>query len=163
METKKIRDLQKGKFFNEGIAHFPLFHTDIAVYLDFDVSLAYAEKCIEHLESLSDDIINAFCSGAVRYCESFRDLFDELEIDIPDGISGRDILRYIEPKAIIIEKPLDDDPAFHMECACAWEVEHALEWSVRGNTVLFVGEFGDENPWRDIEYFKNASWNYEEF
>ncbi len=162
METRKIQNLHKGRFFNEGIIYFPLFDTDIAVYMDFDVPLAYAEKCIDHLENLSDDVINAFCIGAVRYCESFRDLFDELEVDIPEGINGREILRYIEPKVIIIEKPLGNEPAFHMECTCAWEIEHALEWSVRGNTVLFVGEFCDENPWRDIEYFKGASWNYAE-
>jgi hypothetical protein len=37
-----------------------------------------------------------------------------------------------------------------------------MEWSVRGNTVLFVGEFADESPWRDIEYFRSNSWNYAE-
>ena len=162
METKKIRNLHKSNLFNEGIAFFPLFGTDIAVYVDFDAPLHYADKCVEHLENLSDGMIDALCKGSVNYCESFRDLFDELEIAIPEGIKGRDILPYIEPKAMIIENPLGNEPAFHMECACKWEIEHAMEWSVRGNTVLFVGEFADESPWRDIEYFRSNSWNYAE-
>lgn len=115
METKKIRNLHKSNLFNEGIAFFPLFGTDIEVYVDFDAPLHYADKCVEHLENLSDGMIDALCKGSVDYCESFRDLFDELEIDIPEGIEGRDILPYIEPKAMIIENPLGDEPAFHME------------------------------------------------
>lgn len=162
METQKIRNLRKGEFFYEGIIFFPLFNRDIAVYVHFDVPLEYADKCVEHLENLSDEMINSFCKGAINYCESFREFFDELEIDIPENLKGRDILKYIEPKAMIIENPQENEQAFHMECYCDWELEHALEWTVRGNEVLYVGEFHNESPWCEKEYFKNASWNYAE-
>lgn len=160
METAKIKNLHKGRFANEGEIYFPLFDTNILVYVDFDVPLTYADKCVTHLETLSDSVIEALCKGAVNYCESFRDFFEECEIDIPEGMNGRDILKYITPKILIIEAPAEDIPAFHMECSCEWEIEHAMEWTVRGDEVLYVGGFGDEHPWRDREYFKNASWNY---
>lgn len=162
METKKIKNLQKGRFMNEGIAFFPLFDKNISVHIDFDVSHEYADLCVELLENLSDKTIDAFCKGAVNYCESFRDLFDELEISIPENLESRDILKYIDPQVMIIECPQGKEPAFHMECSCEWEIEHALEWTVRGDEVLYVGAFGDEQPWRSREYFKNASWNYAE-
>lgn len=162
MENTKIKNWHKGKFANEGKIFFPLFNTEIDIFVDYDVPPEYAEKCVEHLEKLSDGTIEAFCRGAINYCESFREFFDDFEIEIPENIKGRDILPYITPKVMMIELPQGEEPAFHMECACEWEIEHALEWTVRGNEVLYVGGFGDERPWRDREYFKNASWNYAE-
>ena len=158
----KIRDFHKGQFANEGKVYFPLFDRDIKICIDFDVPMDYAVKCVEHLESLNDRIIADFCKGAVKYCEDFRDLFEECDIDIPENITGRDILKYITPQIMIVEKPEGEEAAYHMECWCDWEEEHALEWTVRGNELLYVGSFSDERPWRDREYFKNASWNYAE-
>lgn len=60
----------------------------------------YAEKCIEHFNSLPDDVIDKICGGIVESCEeeyeiiSVRDILDycwfyDMTVDIPenDGIS----------------------------------------------------------------------------
>ena len=60
----------------------------------------YAEKCIEHFNSLSDDVIDKICEGIVESCEeeyeiiSVRDILDycwfyDMTVDVPenDGIS----------------------------------------------------------------------------
>lgn len=162
MDTAKIKDIKKGEFAYEGKAFFPLFNQEIEVYIDFDVPMDYADTCVEHLENLKDCTIDGLCKGAVNYCEEFRDLLEEIDVAVPEGIQDRDILQYIYPQIMIIRVPQGNEPAFHFECNCEWEPEHGLEWTVRGDETLYVGGFGDERPWSDREYFKNASWNYAE-
>lgn len=161
VKPRNIKDFHKGKYANIGIIYFPLFDKEIDINIDFDVSLEYAEKCVDHLEKLKDITIDNFCEGAINYCESRREFFEEFGIEISPDIKGRDILKYIIPQVMIIEKPKHDDvPAFHMSCSCEWEEEHGLEWTVLNDEVLYVGEFSDERPWEDREYFRTASWNY---
>lgn len=60
----------------------------------------YAEKCIEHFNSLPDDVIDEICEGIIEICEkeydliSVRDILDycwfcDMTVDVPenDGIS----------------------------------------------------------------------------
>lgn len=60
----------------------------------------YAEKCIEHFNSLSDDVIDQICKGIIESCEEEYDLesardileycwFCDMAVDVPesDGIS----------------------------------------------------------------------------
>ncbi len=86
--------------------------------------------------------------GYGRYDYMFSE-FDFLSGDVRwmDNYRHEDMLQVIYPNNYILD----------MECWCDWEEEHALEWTVRGNEVLYVGSFSDERPWRDREYFKNAS------
>lgn len=105
MDTAKIKDIKKGQFTYEGKAYFPLFDKEIQVFIDFDVPMDYADKCVEHLENLKDCTIDGLCKGAVNYCEEFRDLLGEIDVTIPEGIQGRDILQYIYPRIMIIEVP----------------------------------------------------------
>ena len=46
-------------------------------------------------------------------------------------------------------------PTFQMELSCEWEIEHGMEWVVRGDDVAFVGgcQFGD--PFQRYEKLYN--------
>lgn len=158
-----ITDIEESEFDEneqEGLMDFPLFDTGIYVIIREDVSIEYAQKCAKYLVEMNDVIIDKLCEFSIRYCESMREYFDEMEVSIPEHIHGREILKYISPSELIIETPKNDEIAFHIELNCDWEQEHGLEWSIRNNQVLYVGSYTDENPWLDKDHFKNASWNY---
>lgn len=154
-----IQKCKKTKFGTEGIFIWNLYDIPINVLIDDGVDLEYADKCVEHLQSLDADFLLKLYDASVRYCESCRADYDD--VDVPIGINGIDILRYIEPKLLIIEKPKSYEPAFHMECNCSWEEEHGFEFTVRNGKLLYVGSFNDMGPWMNIDRYK-ASWNYAE-
>lgn len=158
MKSEKIKNIIKGEFTYEGKAYFPLFDTETEVYFDYDVPLRYADSCISRLENLKQSTIDRLCEGAYNYCTDFSLIAGEETV--PRGTSPAQILEYVYPLVMIIEKPLTDQPAWHMECGCRWDEEHGLECSLRGDEVLYVGAFSDESPWLDREYFTYADWNY---
>lgn len=158
MESEKIKNIIKGEFTYEGKAYFPLFDTEIEVYFDYDVPLRYADSCISRLENLKQSTIDRLCEGAYNYCTDFSLIAGEEAV--PHSTGPDQILEYVYPLVVIIEKPLTDEAAWHMECGCRWDEEHGLECSVRGDEVLYVGAFSDESPWLDREYFASADWNY---
>lgn len=56
----------------------------------------YAKKCIEHFNSLPDDVIDEICEGIIESCEkeydliSVRDILDycwfyDMTVDVPEG------------------------------------------------------------------------------
>lgn len=52
----------------------------------------------------------------------------------------------------------DSEPVLHMEMNCDWEEEHGMEWIVRGDEILYVGQFTGENPMRDFS--TKGGWSY---
>lgn len=158
MRSEKIKNIIRGEFTYEGEAYFPLLDTQIDVYFDYDVPTEYADRCVSRLENLKQSTIDRLCAGAYNYCEDFSLMAGE-EI-VPRGTAPAQILEYVYPLVMIIETPLTDEVAWHMECGCRWDEEHGLEWTVRGDEVLYVGAFSDESPWLDREYFATADWNY---
>lgn len=157
-----IRNVEEYEEEIEGITDFSLLGSEIGVFINEGATIEYAEKCVEHLNSLSDAIIEKLCEFSIRYCESMRKYFGEMDVFIPENIKLREILKYIYPGELIIEEPVDDRIAYHLELNCDWEEEHGLEWVIREDEVLYVGSFNSENPFFSKDYFKNASWNYAE-
>lgn len=158
--SKNISDYHKSKYGNEGKIYFTLFDKQIDVLVDFDVDIDYAEKCVDHLNHLNNQVISDLCNGSIAYCEDYRDTFEECEISIPVNLSEKQILQYIYPRVLIIDKPTEDKIGYHIECDCAWEEEHGLEWTIKEDKVLYVGQYHDETAWKDEGYYQNASWNY---
>ena len=74
----------------------------------------------------------------------------EEEIDVPEGVAGREILSYITPSVLIIDDNCDENMIeFHVECGCDWECEHGLEITIKDNKILYVGSYNGMPP-----YFK---------
>ena len=121
-------------------------------YIDLDAdgndsSWDYARKCAIYLNSLSDNLIDRLCVASINYCNTF---LDDTGQDLIRFSDRRDVLKLITPLALIVPEMLRDEPVIHLELNCEWEVEHGMEWIVRGDKVLFVSAFEDKNPWGDF-------------
>ena len=155
-------------FKNHKKVYFPLFNKEIAVTIKEDVEKTYADKCFEHLNNLSQKTINKLCEASIEY---YKEHLDE-----PDNnIEGKEILKHIYPKVIIIDKPqnkkiyykagttdtgLDYKIGYRIELDCDWEKEHGLEWTINENKVLYVGKCCNVNAWKSDEHYKEISYNY---
>lgn len=134
----------------EGEFEFKLFNLKTDVCADDDVEIGYMNKCIENLNSLSDEVIDKLCEYSIRYCEDYREYFEDEEIDIPEGIKGREILKYIYPVVVGIENPeVKNSIGYSIELNCDWEEEHGMEWVIRDNEVLYVSSYNGMGAWCD--------------
>ena len=146
-----------------------LFHRKISVSA-INVSKEYVERCIEFFQTLNEEEIRALTEGAIQYCDEMRELysFEEANIDIPESITGKEILEYIYPCTMYIGTDMDTpiggdadmykggeekgDPEkieFIVECDCEWEEEHGLEIIVIDNKIVHVGSYeGDLEKYR---------------
>lgn len=153
-----IRNISKNEFGVEALAKFDLFAREIRVMMYDDVKIEYAEKCVEHLNKFSSDIIELLCDAALKYCFEFSDSVGE---EVPELREKRDILKYIYPQVLIIDEAEDESKiGYHMECNCEWEIEHGLEFTILDDEILYLGAFNDEGPWQSPAYYKEISWNY---
>ncbi|MCT4597227.1 MAG: hypothetical protein N4A50_05040 [Vallitalea sp.] len=154
----RINNVSSNEYGMEGTTRFDMFDREIQVMMDDAVNIVYAEKCVEHLNSLSYDTVELLCEAALKYCFEFS---DDVGIGIPELNEKRDILKYIYPKILIIDEPEDElKIGYHMECDCEWEIEHGLEFTILNDKVLYLGDFNDEGPWQALEHYKEISWNH---
>ena len=121
-------------------------------YIDLDIEgdsfgLDYAKTCAVYLNSLSDKLIDRLCIASINYCNTF---LDDTGQELKRFSDRRDVLPLITPLALIVPKMLRDEPIIHLELNCDWELEHGMEWIVRGDKVLFVSAYEGEDPWGDF-------------
>lgn len=152
--------------FLKGTLFSPIFKESIEVWIEKDVSMEYAEKCAEHFTNLSDSFVDDFCNRAVEYYEFmreeweeyeiFEDISDEIEQTMPEDIEGREILKYISSPQMFIFVPQGDMVGYNVECECVWEPEHGLDWIIRGNKTLYVGQAEGLGAWADDEEYESV-------
>ena len=64
-----LKPLGKDMTYREGKVYCKLWDTEIDVALyDEDVTIEYAEKCAEAMNSMSDELIDAICRAAKKFC-----------------------------------------------------------------------------------------------
>jgi len=152
-----LANLKEDEFFFNTNMHFALLNKEIAVMIDKDnPDFDFAEKCMKALNNLSEEVIDKLCACSIKYSEDFCEMVGEEE---PEVKTNRDILKYIQPGALIInaDEREDYDIVLHLELNCEWEEEHGLEWLIADNEVLYVGSFNDVMP---KYHGKGESWNY---
>ena len=91
-----IRDKEDYKFDKEYGFVSSLFNRKISVSAE-NVSKEYVERCIDFFQTLNEEEIRVLTEGAIQYCNECRVLFDfeEANIDIPESVTGKEILEYI--------------------------------------------------------------------
>jgi len=148
----------------EGNIDFPLFNEEIYILIKNDVNMEYAEKCVAYLQNLSPSVIETLCEGAIKYCETCREHFEDEDLSIPPNIQSTDILQYIQPNSMsVLYIPNDENiVAFSLSLNCDWEQEHGMEWFIKGGKALYVGAFngGITPPWDDEDSLKGMVGNY---
>ncbi len=154
-----IKNIQKrDDMFNVGVIESKLFNEEIEVWIENTVEMDYAEKCVEHFQSLKDKVIDKICERTSDYHmfmldEWDEDFVDEINEKVPSDVSGRDILKYIENPKVFILPPEGDGIGYVVEGDCAWEPEHGIDIILLDDKVVDVGPAEDLSPWDDEDEF----------
>lgn len=164
-----IRDLQvkplgQVGFYIEGKVYCKLWDKDIDVDLYDDVPLDYVEKCAEAMNAMPDELIDAICRAAKRYCLDFLDdvggaeLNDiELTAPIDENTHPREMLKCFEVGSLIVDVPKDNSRiGYQLSGNCDWEEEHGIEIVILDDRLVYLGEYTGESPWDD---HSEESWN----
>jgi hypothetical protein len=151
-----IKDIKRdGDWTLEGKVFSKFFNRYIRFISEND-NLEYVKTCAEYFNSFDDKLIDDLCRASIRYCNDFLSEVGEPEIHFQ---SIRDVLKIISPNFLVIPFPNDtNEPVLHMDLNCEWEIEHGMEWLVRGNEVLYVGQYSSVFAWDD--YSEKDDWNY---
>jgi hypothetical protein len=121
-------------------------------YIDFAVedaaTIDYVERCVEYLNAVDDNLLDSLCLACIRYHDSMIEMVG----GEPKLFSTpRDILLHVCPSTLLIPNPENgSEPVARLELNCDWEIEHGMEWVIRGNSILYVGAFNDLDPFGDF-------------
>jgi len=152
--------------YRKGHVYCKLWDTDIDVLLfDDDVTEEYAERCAEAMNNMPDELVDAICRAAKKYCIEFLDeiggaSLNEIELTVPvdENTPPREIIKCITPNALSVETP--EDPSrigYVLDCNCDWEEEHGMEIDILDDRLVFLREFTGGSPWSD---HSEDAWNY---
>lgn len=139
-------------------AEFDCKYTDDAmeVIVNSDVDEKYAERCIEHFNNLSDDLLDCISEALCRYCEAIRydaeDVFGDL--GLPEKIEGREILNYCYPTSMSVEVPTSYNiVGYSIEGNCNWEPEHGFQLIIRDDKLISASPFEGALVWGDDDCY----------
>ena len=84
----RVKTLGKVESYIEGRVYCKLSDTEIDVDLYGDVPIEYAEKCAEAMNSMSEELVDAICCAAKKYCLEYLDAvggaeLNEINLTIP--------------------------------------------------------------------------------
>ena len=144
--------------FNVGYIESKLFNQRMEVWIENTVEVDYVQKCIESFEALNDDVIDKICERASDYhkfmLEEWNEEFvAEINEKVPNNVTGRDILKYIEEPKIFIFPPKGAGVGYVIEGNCEWEPEHGIDIIILDNKVMDVGPAEGLSPWSDDDEF----------
>lgn len=86
----------------------------------------YAEKCIEHFNSLPDDVIDKICEGIIESCEEEYDLEN-----------ARDILKYCWFCDMAVDVPENDSISYTVSGEGEWG--EVVGFAVKDGVLAYVG------------------------
>ena len=124
----------------------------LLVYFDSINIKDYAEKCIEHFNNMSDEMVDLICSGIIK-CAEVGGLDEDFEL--PEIENVRDILKYCWFTSLFIDIPKGDEVTYTVSGEGEWG--EGIDVVVRGNKVLYVGY--DFSPCEDDDCYKNLDSN----
>ncbi len=148
-----VTDIHGGSLYRlVGKARWPLFGREVKVSFGkgTDVSSEYAEKCVSQLLSLDAAGIEQLLKASIRF---FRDaewchgepppfMFEFEDMEYPQNLNvPANILPYIIPTELYIDREIPEVYSISVFSECAWEPEHGLQWVVRNGRPLYVGGF----------------------
>ncbi len=153
-----IKHLEDVGGYYEGNFYSPLFEADMVISLENNTFIEYAEKCVEHFNSLSDDKINLILEKCIEF---FNDMYEQYADDYgedcnPDYLTVENVLGdYIEGISISISTPQNNDIlAYNVEILCPIDCPVC---SIKGDEIVYIGENMDLSPW---DNFDDAEKNY---
>lgn len=106
---------------------------ELSVYLRNESLAEYAEKCIEHFNSLSDDMIDEICHGIIESCH----LSDDEEYELPELENVREILEYCWFNSMAVDIPQNEEISYLIEGEGEWG--EAVGFVIKDSTLAYVG------------------------
>lgn len=133
-----------------GKIYWPLFGCEVKVRWGegADVSIEYAEKCVSQLLNLDKSAVEQLLKASIRFfydgerCngEPLTFMFEFEDMEYPKELDApMNILPYIIPVEMYIDKEIAGCYSISVFLECAWEPEHGLQWGVRNGKPLYVG------------------------
>lgn len=160
-----ITDIHKGEYGTEGKTRWELFDKKIDVGISAGVTVEYAEKCAEALNSLPDETVKAIFEAAKRYCLFFIDLcgdewddWNEMGIEVTEETPAEMLKSEITFTSLIVGKPKDDRIGFRIGGSCTWDDEHGLEIAILDGKLVYLGAFEGHSAWSDFK--PDDEWNF---
>lgn len=105
---------------------------ELVLYIRNGKIIDYAEKCIEHFNSLSDDMIDEICHELIESCH----LSDE-DFELPELENVREILEYCWFTSMIVDVPEDDEISYVIEGEGDWG--EIVGFVIKNGTLAYVG------------------------
>ncbi len=160
----QVKPLGKVNTYIEGKVYCKPWDKEIDVDMYGDVEIEYAQKCAEAMNSMPDELMDAICRAAKKYCIEFLDdiggaELNEIEMTIPvdEDTPPREMLKCFEVGTLAVETP--EDPSrigYQLSGNCDWEEEHGIEIDILDDKLVYLGEYTGESPWTD---HSQESWN----
>ena len=147
-----------------GKTYWPLFGRRVRVRwgVGVDTSNEYAEKCVSQLLNLDQSSIEQLLKASISFfydterCqgEPLTFMFEFENMEYPEELSvPTNILPYIIPVEMYIDKEIAGCYSISVFSECAWEPEHGLQWVVRNGKPLYVGADGGLGSHNDEEIY----------
>ena len=129
-----------------------VFHREISVRAE-NASEKYVRSCIDFFQNMTENEIDFLAEEALRYYREILEMSGDTAGRMPEEINGREILNWIYPKVMWIDRDREADGpmAFIVECDCEWEPEHGLEIVAFDERIIHVGSYdGDLDYWKEV-------------
>lgn len=104
----------------------------LSVYIRNGKIIDYAEKCIEHFNSMPDDMIDEICR---RIIKSLKLIGADFELSEFENV--RDILNYCWFTSMIVDIPEDDGISYVIEGEGDWG--EVVGFVIKNGTLAYVG------------------------
>lgn len=155
---------ESADFFNtiEGRLFSSRFNCEIMLY-GKRVGEYYLKKCAEYFENLPDDIFSALLEASAAYLNDLLEEHDgEYDVELPELTPGN-VMTFLQPVELRAERhellAEEDCPAaFSVKLEFAPVPDEMVEWTVRGEQPVYVGEYRGISPWN--EKVARKKWNY---
>ncbi|MGN1411720.1 MAG: DUF6985 domain-containing protein [Oscillospiraceae bacterium] len=121
---------------------------ELTIYLENSEIVSYAEKCIEHFNSLSSDMVNLICENIIKCFNKFGGINEGFKLPVID--TPKDILKYCWFTTMFIDVPQTDELAYYILGEGDWE--ECICFTIKGDRVLYVGR-DEVSPWEcEVHY-----------
>lgn len=127
----------------------------------------YARRCRQHFDNMPADLLDKLQRATAAY---IIDLIEEHEdeFDLPahfifdEETPTEEVMQWIKPLLIVFDCGIlhDDDapPAYSIKLMFAPVPDEYIEWVIRDDSMVYVGEYREISPWN--EKVLKKKWNY---
>lgn len=111
---------------------------EMTVYIRNKSLMDYAEKCINHFNSMPDEMIDEICHGLIESCH----LSDYDDFELPELENVRDILDYCWFTTLSVDNPENDGISYTVEGEGDWgEIVGIV---IKNGSLAYVGQDYEE-------------------